>query len=437
MNRDTDGRTDVRARTETALAAARSRPARHAFVTLTGERARREAADGAARRVRGLPPRPLEGVPVVYKDNIDVAGTRTTAGSLTRARWEPAGRDAALVRRLTAAGAVCVGKTVLAEFAFGGLGTNAHFGTPRNPYRASAVPGGSSSGTAVAVATGVAPVGIGTDTSGSVRVPAALCGLYGFKPSRARYPRSGVLPLAPSLDTVGVMARSVSRLLAVDAVLAADGPPPPTRPEGVTLVVPEGAPVEALDPAVRERFEATLETLAASGVRVRRVAVSALDATAALFERCGSLVAHEAARTLPAYLARGQSELLDPRVRERLEVARRDADPADRATLLTARAHLRRQVAEELGNGLLALPTTACTAPGLAEVTSAAGWHRLNARVLGTTMLTSYLDMPGMSLPMRPVRGMPAGLLLSAPTGDDHRVLAAAACLERPLLTGG
>ena len=198
------GELDAVALAEESLA--RARAAGPAFIAVTEERALREARASAARLRAGAPLGPLDGVPVAWKDLIDVAGVPTTAASALRRDAPPARADAPVVTRLAAAGMVCVGKTNLSELAYSGLGLNPHFGTPPNPYGAARIPGGSSSGSAVAVALGVVSCAIGTDTSGSIRVPAAFCGLVGFKPSAARVDRAAIQPLAPSLDSVGPLA---------------------------------------------------------------------------------------------------------------------------------------------------------------------------------------------------------------------------------------
>src|SRR5215207_4203818 len=212
-----------------------------AFTALTAARARREAAASAARLRAGAPNGPLDGVPVAWKDLIDVAGVPTTAASALRRDAPPATADAPVVARLTAAGMVCIGKTNLSELAYSGLGLNPHFGTPPNPRAGGAplAPGGSSSGSAVAVAAGVVPCAIGTDTSGSIRVPAAFCGIAGFKPTSTRIDRTGVLALAPSMDSVGPLAHTVADLIVLDAALR--GAVPAVQPEQppLPLVVPE------------------------------------------------------------------------------------------------------------------------------------------------------------------------------------------------------
>jgi aspartyl-tRNA(Asn)/glutamyl-tRNA(Gln) amidotransferase subunit A len=234
---------------EAALAAAAA--AGPTFISLTPERARAEAA-----RATG----PLAGVPVAWKDLFDVAGSVTTAGSPTRRDLPPATADAPVVAALARAGMVCVGKTNLSEFAFSGLGLNPGFGTPRNPRDPERVPGGSSSGSAAAVAAGIVPVAIGTDTSGSVRIPAAFCGIVGFKPTADRFDRAGCVALAPSLDSVGPLTTSVADAVRVDAALR--GVPPSVTPaRELRFVVPEGEMVDAADPLVRARFAEALDRL--------------------------------------------------------------------------------------------------------------------------------------------------------------------------------
>ena len=293
---------DAVALCEETLERARGVPG--AFTRLTEERARREAAASAERLRAGTPLGPLDGVPVAWKDLFDVAGTPTTAASSLRRDAPPAAADAPAVARLAAAGMVCVGKTNLSELAFSGLGLNPHYGTPDNPRGAGRVPGGSSSGSAVAVAAGVVAVAIGTDTAGSIRVPAAFCGIAGFKPSAARIDRGGLLPLAPTFDSVGPLAHDVADLIAVDAALrgvrngdgTAEGAPP------LRLVVPAGDLVDDVEPAVAAAFAAALDALGAAGARIERRPLAALDRTLALIAEHGGPVAHEAWRVHEALL---------------------------------------------------------------------------------------------------------------------------------------
>lgn len=417
--------------TERALAAAAAPACDHAFISLTADRARREAAASRARWAAGAPLGPLDGVPVAVKDLVDVAGTVTTAGSVLRRHARPAGSDAPVAARLSAAGAVLIGKTNLSEFAFSGLGLNPHFGTPENAIEPGAIPGGSSSGSAVAVALGVVSGAVGTDTSGSIRIPAAFNRVAGYRPSRARISQTGVFPLAPNLDSVGPLATCVEDLAWLDAVFR-DGPP--VAPSGPRrLCVPSGGLGAGLDPEVDAAFEAALDTLARQGWRIERRRFPALEAVADLLAEMGSLATWEAAGVHRHLLEHpDEVDALDPLVGGRL---RTGADmPLDRVEALrTARPGLIRGFAEELGDALMLAPTVCCRAPARAaceaSLTDAMG---INARVLRNTMVLSFVDAPGVSLPMGPADAA-LGVLLSGGSGDDAAILGAAFALETAL----
>jgi len=416
------GELDAIAVCEEALA--RARATTSVFTALTPERARREAAASAVRLRAGRPAGPLDGVPLAWKDLIDVEGTPTTAASVLRRDAPPAAADAPIVARLAAAGMVCVGKTNLSELAYSGLGLNLHFGTPPNP-RAEGValaPGGSSSGSAVAVAAGVVPCAIGTDTSGSIRVPAAFCGIAGFKPTAARVDRTGVLALAPSLDSVGPLATTAADLIALDGALRGAAPAVRRGQSPLHLVVPE---LDA-EPGVLAAFEVAVEILGAAGAAIERRPLPALDAARDAFARHGSLVAHEAWREHVALLDSAAAERLDPRVLRRLRDGR-GLDPAGRDALLRERPVLQAALTAQLGGALAIWPTVPHTAPELGPLErDPEHFARTNLRTLAATMPASYLDLPGVALPL------PGGasLLLSGPPGADDRVLAAALAVE-------
>lgn len=407
--------------------------ARHAFISLTARRALAEAGASTRRLQQDRPLGPLDGVLVAYKDLFDVAGTTTTAGSPTREHLAPARADAAAVAALAAAGMVCVGKTNLSQFAFSGLGVNPHFGTPRNPCdpHVVRVPGGSSSGAAVAVAAGVVRVAVASDTSGSVRVPAAWCGLVGYKASRTRYPRTGMLALAPSLDSIGIITRAVADAIATDAVLCGQSAPPPPGIRRLRLLLPAGALQDADDPTAAA-IEQALDRLARAGADIITRPLPALDAVQALFAAHGTLVAAEAARTHARLLSSPDTDRLDPRIVDRLRAGARITD-GDVRTLRHDRAPLRRQVAACLDGRLLLTPTVRHGPPALTELADPDTFARVNATALRTTMTLSYLDMPGVTLPVHSSGILPVGLLVSAPHGSDSRLLAAAAAIEHIL----
>jgi aspartyl-tRNA(Asn)/glutamyl-tRNA(Gln) amidotransferase subunit A len=414
-------------------ALARARAATAVFTALTEERARAEARASAARLRAGAARGPLDGVPVAWKDLVDVAGTPTTAASAVRRTAVPAAADAPIVAALAAAGMVCVGKTNLSELAYSGLGLNPHYGTPPNP-RSGAVPrapGGSSSGSAVAVAQGIVPCAIGTDTSGSIRVPAAFCGVAGFKPTAARVDRRGVLALAPSLDSVGPLGTSVADLAALDAGLRGAPVEPLAPATALRLVVPDELAGEA-EPGVAAAFAGAVAALEAAGAVVERRPLPALAAARRAFDEHGSLVAHEAWRVHRALLESPDAERLDPRVLRRLRDGRA-LPPAGRDALLRARPALQARLAADLGDALALFPTVGHVSPELAPLERDDDhFARTNLRTLAATMPGSYLDMPGVALPIGPDLP-PASLLVSGPPGADARVLAAALAVEQAL----
>ena len=417
---------------ERALAGAENDPAcAGVFIGLTADRARREARASAARWRAGLPLGPLDGVLVAVKDLVDVVGTVTTAGSALRRGARPAASDATVTARLSAAGAVLIGKTNLSEFAFSGLGLNPHYGTPENAVLPGAIPGGSSSGSAVAVALGVVSGAVGTDTSGSIRIPAAFNRVAGFRPSRARISQTGVFPLAPNLDSVGPLAACVQDLAHLDAVfrqgeaVTAAGPRP--------LCVPVAGLGVGMDAEVEAAFEATLARLSDRGWSVTRRPFPSLETVAGLLAELGSLATWEAAGVHRHLLEHpDQVAALDPLVGSRLQSG---ADmPLDRVEALRmARPGLVRQFTDEVGDDLLLLPSVCCRVPTRADCArSLAETMALNVRVLRNTMILSFVDAPGVSLPMGEA-GAPMGVLLSGGAGDDAQVLGTAFALEAAL----
>ena len=231
------------------------------------------AADASDRlRSAGVVPSPLAGIPVSIKDLCDVAGLTTHAGSVVMRNTPPAREDAPVVARLRAAGAVIMGTTNMTEFAVGGLGLNPHYGDCRNPWdrETGRVPGGSSSGAAISVTDGMAAVGLGTDTAGSVRIPAAMCGLAGFKPTVGRVPTDGVFPLSTTLDSVGPLAPTLACCAVVDGVFAAEDPhpPEPVPVKGLRFGIPDTLVTDNLEPEVSAAFERALDKLSRAGALI-------------------------------------------------------------------------------------------------------------------------------------------------------------------------
>src|SRR5437879_4040253 len=267
----------------------------------------------------GVMPSPLPGRPVSIKDLFDIAGEVTTAGSKILRDAAPATADAVAVARLRAAGAVVIGRSNMTEFAFSGIGINPHYGTPANPYDRGKrrIPGGSSSGAAVSVADGMAAFALGTDTGGSVRIPAALCGIAGFKPTRRRVPLVGAFPLSTTLDSVGPLAATVACCATVFQVLAGEPPRPLAAGEvpGLRLGVPKNHMLEDLDIEVAEAFDAAMQRLSRRGAVIVPLTVPEFD-EAAKANRGGGISPPEAYAVHRKWIDREQE--IDPRVLERI-----------------------------------------------------------------------------------------------------------------------
>jgi aspartyl-tRNA(Asn)/glutamyl-tRNA(Gln) amidotransferase subunit A len=386
-------------------------------------------------RRAGRAPSLYAGIPIALKDLFDVAGEPTPAGSRVLADAPPASAHAPAVQRLLAAGFVPVGRTNMTEFAFSGLGINPHYGTPLAPWDRAArrIPGGSSSGTAVAVADGMVAAGLGTDTGGSCRIPAAFCGVVGYKPTARRVPVDGVLPLAPSLDSIGPLAPSVSCCATIDAILAGEAPTPLVPPAlaGLRLAVPENFAVADLDPYVSAAFERALERLAEAGARVVHTCFPTFDAIAEANAK-GGLAAAEAYawhRTLLAEKGTGY----DPRVRSRIERGARQS-AADYFELVAARRRLIGEfdTATRQFDALL-LPTTPIVAPRLEELAREEDYTRRNLLILRNTAVGNFLDRCAVSLPCHRPGEPPVGLMLMGETMGDGQLFRIAAAVEAAL----
>ena len=275
----------------------------NAFITLDPQRVMEAARAADKRRASGAPLGALHGLPLAIKDNIDTAGIPTTAGTPALRGHRP-GSDAPIVAGLYAAGAILLGKTNMHELAFGYTTNNATFGAARNPYDRQRIPGGSSGGTAVAIAARIAPAGLGTDTVGSVRVPAALCGIAGLRPSAGRYPGAGIVPLSHTRDTAGPMARSVVDLVLLDSVITGEASPvEPVALKGLRLGVPRAYYWADLDDEVERIASAALAKLVKAGAEVVEMDLAPLPGDAFSARRCRSIQLFELRSDLTRYLA--------------------------------------------------------------------------------------------------------------------------------------
>jgi aspartyl-tRNA(Asn)/glutamyl-tRNA(Gln) amidotransferase subunit A len=403
------------------------------FLEVYEHRAMAAARAADLRRGAGLSQGPLAGIPLSVKDAFDVAGSRTRAGSTVLADVRPAKQDSVAVARLRAAGAIIVGRTNMSEFAFTGLGLNPHYGSPRSPFERTRgrVAGGSSSGSAVSVCDGMALASIGTDTGGSGRIPAAFCGIVGYKPTRGRIPLDGVFPLAASFDTVSPMARSVRDCRLLASVLSAQiVPSAPCAADTIRLGLATGFPMDGLEAGVAEAFQEALAYLKARGIRIEPVqgidwrlpselmregmitAVEALAAHGKLFERC---------------------DAYDPRVAERLEAGL--AVPAHvYVSVLQRIVKLRQAISLPLaGFSAVIMPTVAVLPPLIEGLETSGGFMDANAKVLRNTMIANVLDLCAISLPISQPGKPPVGAMLMGAHGGDAALLNVAETVERLL----
>jgi aspartyl-tRNA(Asn)/glutamyl-tRNA(Gln) amidotransferase subunit A len=419
------GRTTSRALVEEALARINdpTGEGKRVFVKVYAEAAHAAAEAQDRLRAAGYAASPLAGLPVSIKDLFDVAGERTLAGSRALDDVPPAKADAPIVARLKAAGAVIIGRTNMTEFAFSGVGINPHYGTPGNPFDRSLIPGGSSAGAPVSVADGMAAVAIGTDTGGSVRIPAALCGLVGFKPTQYRVPRDGATPLSTTLDSIGPIGISVACCALTDAVMAGEPPDVPARvpTDGLRLGIPQTVMLDDLEMPVAAAFERAVSALAHAGARIIELPLEVLGDYPRINVKGGLPVAEAFAWHEKLIERRGQD--YDPRIRTRIERGR-DMTAAGYIRLLEARADfIRRFDAETAAFDALVMPTVPMTAPPSAAFARDEDYARLNLKLLRNTAIINFLDRCALTLPIEAPGTAPVGLMVVGRHGEDRRLL--------------
>jgi len=391
------------------------------------------AADAAdARAKAGVSLGPIDGTIVSIKDLFDVAGEVTRAGSKVFAEeGKPAAADAPVVRRLRAGGAVIVAKTNMSEFAYTGIGANPHFGTPGNPADRKRVPGGSSSGAAVAAADGMCEIAIGTDTGGSCRIPGALCGIVGYKPSRQRIPTQGAFPLSYSIDSIGPIARSVEACARADAVMANETyvPLEPVPLAGLRIGVAEDYPLENLDETVDLKFSDAVARLNKAGAHISEEKLALLDEMVQVNSKGGVQPAE--AFAIHRDLLSRRADAMDPNVSVRLERAR-NISAADYIDMVRERARLIRMMDIRIADvDVLAWPTTPMVAPTMQEVAAPDEFARKNAMLLRNTVIVNFFDLCAISVPIPRGSGLPAGFMLVARNGQDQHLFRIAAAVER------
>lgn len=420
--------------TEQALAAitASEGEGSRAFTRVYAQWAREQAEASAQRRATGNALSPLDGVPVSIKDLFDLQGEATTGGSKVLVDAPAAPSHAAIVDRLLAAGVVIVGKTNMTEFAYSGLGINPHYGTPANPWdRASRrIPGGSSSGAAVSVSDGMSLGAIGSDTGGSVRIPAAFCGLTGFKPTARRISMAGVLPLSASLDSVGTLAHDVLSCVALDAVIA-------DRPLSLTaknladahFAIPQTRVLDGLDPQVAMAFEQAVQAIKQAGAQVSLIPlteVAELDAINA----SGGFTALESWQWHQPLIEQ-HAENYDPRVVSRIRRGEALGE-TDRQRLVEQRADWQTRVSHTVQQyDALLMPTVPFIAPPVAELEAdEEAYFRVNGAALRNPSVINFLDGCAVSLPCSAEGQAPVGLMVAALPLQDEALMSWALAIE-------
>jgi aspartyl-tRNA(Asn)/glutamyl-tRNA(Gln) amidotransferase subunit A len=429
------GRTTSRALTQAALSriADPAGEGARTFTKVYTDQALAAADAQDALRKAGYVASPLAGLPVSVKDLFDVAGEVTLAGSTALDDRPPATEDAPIVARLRAAGAVIVGKTNMTEFAFSGVGINPHYGTPGNPYDRSLIPGGSSAGAPVSVADGQAVVAIGTDTGGSVRIPAALCGVVGFKPTQFRVSRDGAIPLSTTLDSIGPLANSVACCAITDAIMAGEPPeaPEPVPANLLRLAVPKTFFFEKVAPEVAAAFENARSMLERAGARIIDLPLTELNGYPPMMAK-GGFSAIEAYAWHKDIIARRGNEY-DRRVRERIERFR-DMSAVEYIEHGHARAGLIARVDRQTAefDALLA-PTVVITAPPIAAFERDEDYWRLNSLILRNTAIINFLGRCALTVPIQKPGEAPIGLMIVGAHGDDRHLLAVGRGIEKAL----
>jgi aspartyl-tRNA(Asn)/glutamyl-tRNA(Gln) amidotransferase subunit A len=428
------GRTTSRALAETALAriAEPAGEGARAFMKVYAESARADADHADRLRKAGVVRSAVDGLPVSVKDLFDVAGDVTRAGSKVLAGEAAATADAPAVASLRAAGAVIVGRSNMVEFAFGAVGTNPHYGTPKNPWDRSTgrVPGGSSSGAAVSVADGMCVMGLGTDTRGSIRQPAALCGIAGFKPTARRVSRQGAFPLSYTLDSIGPLANTVECCAAYDAILAGetDARLKELPARGLRLLLPRSSAIEDLDAAVGKAFESSLAALSRAGAVIEERKVPSFDRQAEYFKN-GGFAASEAYAIHKRWAARFGE--YDPRVAKRVTLGKDIAAWEHVELALLREAYMKEIGALMASFDAFLIPTTPCVAPTIAEASASdEAYFRWNARILRNTGLVNFLDGCAATMPCQAKGDAPVGMMVCGVAMSDRHVLAAARTVE-------
>jgi Asp-tRNA(Asn)/Glu-tRNA(Gln) amidotransferase A subunit family amidase len=416
------GQASATAGIEQSIGIAQSAECEHAFLKTTFDDARRVAADPASAQ------RPLMGLAVSIKDLFDIRGQVSAAGSVVLADAPPAIADCPAVARLRSAGAALLGRTNMSEFAFSGVGVNPHFGTPANPAdpQTPRIPGGSSSGAAVSVASGAAFIGLGSDTGGSIRIPAALTGIVGFKNTARLVPTEGALPLSTTLDTVCAMTRSVRDAILAHEILSGTTVKLANEPlSGFRLAVARTGVLDGLDDTVARAFDRALKALRDAGAAIQEIDLTAIRDLGTI-QATGGFSAAESFAWHRHLLAKA-GERYDPRVRARIERGA-GMKAFEYIDLIDARRDWIASVVDSLqGFDAVVSPTLPIVAPPIAQVAPGAErdaeFFRVNTLLLRNTSVVNMLDGCAISIPCHAPGELPVGLMIWQSAMHDDTVL--------------
>jgi aspartyl-tRNA(Asn)/glutamyl-tRNA(Gln) amidotransferase subunit A len=404
-----------------------------AFLKVHAEAALATADFHDRMRANGTRVSRFAGIPISIKDLFDIAGDITTAGTIVLRDAAPAATDATAIARLRAAGFIPIGRTNMTEFAFSGIGINPHYGTPLSPYdrKTGRIPGGSSSGAAVSVADGMALGALGTDTGGSCRIPAAFCGIVGFKPTGARVPTKGAFPLSTTLDSVGPLAATVECCAILDAVLT--GEPfedlVPFPLDGLRMAVPQTVVLDDMEPKVASAFDSALSALRKAGAHISDIALREFAELREINAK-GGFAAAQSYAIHRSLIARSEP-LYDPKVLVRI-LRGREQDAADYIDLVKARADfIARVSAITAPYDALIMPTVPVIPPPVADLKEDNAYRRMNVLVLRNPSIVNFLDGCSISLPCHRAGDTPVGLMLFGQHNADRRLLSIAAAIEK------
>ena len=406
------------------------------YLQITESRAMAEAEAADKRLDAKAPLSPLDGVPIAWKDLYDMEGEVTTAASIVFEKAKPAISDAPVVAKAKAAGMVSLGKLNMTELAFSGIGYNPHYGTPMNACSDTVAysPGGSSSGSGAAVGRDMAPIAIGSDTGGSVRVPAAYNGVTGLKTSEGRYDKRGVIPLSRTFDTVGPLAKTVADCAAIDKIFRSEhhvqAPPRTEKPQFYT---PQTIVLDDLDPEVAEDYQNALSMIENAGYTITPIDLDCFSKSFELMQECGTIVALDAWNEYEDRLTDEVRARIDERVLDRI-MRGSTMTMSDVVRLHWLRVDGVSEIIQKTGSGFMLMPTVPIVAPELAPlVADKSVFHKFNLKSLRNTTLGNIFNLPGVAMPMTPLGNInkrPTSLLVTTHGGRDDDLLAVASMLE-------